>query len=308
MAKARLDIHQHVTDTIIAQIEAGTPPWRKPWTGGAGGACLPVRHNGEGYRGINVLMLWAVASERGYSSERWMTFNQAQQLGGTVKKGEKCARSVFYGTFEKKEDEQSDGGNEGEGKGKARIAFAKANNVFNADQIEGLPAEYYIQPDPARDLGTEADPALAAFFASIGADIVTTDDPRAYYRPATDQVHMPPVATFINAARFYGVLSHEICHWTGAEKRLDRLKKFDTKSAYAFEELVAEIGACLLAVRLGVEPEFDQSAAYIEGWLEALKSDKGLIFKAATEAQKAVDFVLAAADAQTMAEEGRDAA
>ncbi|SFL55047.1 Antirestriction protein ArdC [Loktanella salsilacus] len=306
MAKARLDIHQHVTDTIIAQIEAGTPPWRKPWTGGTVGACLPVRHNGEGYRGINVLMLWAAASERGYSSERWMTFNQAQKLGGTVKEGEKCARSVFYGTFEKKDGEQRDGGNEGEGK--ARIAFAKANNVFNADQIEGLPAEYCIQPDPARDLGTQADPALEAFFASIGVDIVTTDNPRAYYRPATDQVHMPPVATFTNAARYYGVLAHEITHWTRAEKRLDRLKKFGTKSAYAQEELVAEIGACFLAVHLGVEPEFDQSAAYIEGWLAALKSDKGLIFKAAAEAQKAVDFVLAAADANTIAEDGRAAA
>jgi antirestriction protein ArdC len=306
MAKERLDIHQHVTDTIIAQIEAGTPPWRKPWTGGAVGACLPVRHNGEAYRGINVLMLWAVASERGYASERWMTFNQAQQLDGAVKKGEKCARSVFYSTFEQKDDGQSDGGTEGESK--ARIGFAKANNVFNADQIEGLPAEYYVQPEPARDLGTEADPALEAFFASTGADIVTTDDPRAYYRPATDQVYMPPVATFTNAARYYGVLAHEICHWTGAEKRLDRLKKFGTKSAYAFEELVAELGSAILAIHLGVEPEFDQSAAYIEGWLEALKSDKGLIFKAAAEAQKAVDFVLAAADAQTMAEEGRDAA
>ncbi len=306
MAKERLDIHQHVTDTIIAQIEAGTPPWRKPWTGSTVGACLPVRHNGEGYRGINVLMLWSVASERGYVSERWMTFNQAQQLGGTVKKGEKCARSVFYGTFEKKDDGQSDGGTEGESK--ARIGFAKANNVFNADQIEGLPAEYYIHPNPARDLGTETDPALEAFFGSTGADIVSTTDPRAYYRPATDQVHMPPVATFTSAARFYGVLCHEICHWTGAEKRLDRIKKFGNKAAYAFEELVAEIGACLLAVRLGVEPEFDQSAAYIEGWLEALKSDKGLIFKAAAEAQKAVDFVLAAADSETIAKNDRTAA
>lgn len=106
---------------------------------------------------------------------------------------------------------------------------------------------------------------------------------------------MPAIATFFSAARFYGVLSHEQIHWSGAAKRLDRLKKFNDRSAYAFEELVAEIGACILAVKLGVEPEFDQSAAYIEGWLKALKNDKGLIFKAASEAQKAVDFVMAAA-------------
>lgn len=285
---AKIDIHQTVTDTIIAQIEAGTPPWRKPWTGGNGAAVLPLRHNGEAYRGINILMLWATASERGYSSERWMTFRQAQDLGGMVKKGSKAARSVFYGTFEK----DAEGNDAPEGEGKTRVPFAKCNNVFNADEIEGLPAEYYIQPDPARDLGTEADPSLEAFFANTGAEIITSDDPKAYYQPATDQVHMPPIATFFDAGRYYGVLAHELTHWTGSTKRLDRLKKYTDRSAYAFEELVAEIGACIIGVTLGIEPDFEQSAAYVDGWLEALKNDKGLIFKAASEAQKAVDYIL----------------
>ena len=154
----RLDIHQHVTDTIIAQIEAGTPPWRQPWVGGGVAAALPLRHNGEAYRGVNILMLWATATERGFTSERWMTYNQAKELGGMVKKGAKCARSVFYGTFEKSDDNAPD--NE---EGKTRIPFAKCNNVFNADQIEGLPDEYYIQPEPPRDLGTKANPELDAF-------------------------------------------------------------------------------------------------------------------------------------------------
>jgi len=291
---AKLDIHQHVTDTIIAQIEAGTAPWRKPWTGGAGGASFPLRHNGDAYRGINILMLWAVAHERGYHSAHWMTFKQATDLGGTVKKGEKCARSVFYGTFEKDGDQTE---SKSEGEGKTRIPYAKTNNVFNADQIEGLPEAFYITPDPARDLGTESDPALEAFFASTGADIITTEDPRAYYSPATDQIHMPPISTFHEVSGYFGTLAHETIHWTGSDKRLDRIKKFANREAYAFEELVAEIGNCILCLHLGVTPQFDQSAAYIEGWLAALKDDKGLIFKAASEAQKAVDYILAATEA-----------
>ena len=288
MANERFDIHQHVTDTIVAQIEAGTPPWRQPWTGGKSGACLPVRHNGEAYRGINILMLWATAAQRGYTSERWMTFRQAQALGGKVMKGAKAVKSVFYGTFEKDEDGPSEGGD------RKRIPFAKFNNVFNADEIEGLPDGHYIRPDPARDLGTEADAGLGAFFAATGAEIITTTEPRAYYRPATDSIHMPPIAAFLDAAGYYGTLAHELTHWTGAEKRLDRIGKFTDRKAYAFEELVAEIGNCMLCVRLGLTPDFGQSAAYVEGWLRVLKSDKGMIFKAASEAQKAVDFVMVA--------------
>lgn len=287
MSTERFDIHQHVTDTIITQIEAGTPPWRQPWTGGTGGACLPVRHNGEAYRGINILMLWAVAAQCGHASERWMTFRQAQDLGGRVVKGAKAAKSVYYGTFEKEDGSETDSAD------KKRIPYAKFNNVFNADQIEGLSEAYYIRPDPARDLGIEADTGLEAFFSATGADIITSDEPRAYYRPATDSIHMPPIATFHDAAGYYGTLAHELTHWTGAEKRLDRLKRFTDRKGYAFEELVAEIGNCLLCVRLGLTPDFGQSAAYISGWLEALKSDKGMIFKAASEAQKAVDLVMA---------------
>ncbi|WP_282063816.1 ArdC family protein [Roseobacter litoralis] len=291
---AKLDIHQHVTDTIIAQIEAGTPPWRTPWTGGEGGAAFPLRHNGEAYRGINILMLWATAHERGYNSAHWMTFKQAMELGGMVKKGEKCARSVFYGTFEKAAD-QTEGKSEDDGK--TRIPYAKTNNVFNADQIENLPAEFYITPEQPRDLGTEANAELDAFFTDTGADIISSDEARAYYRPATDKIHMPPIRTFHSVTGYYSTLSHELCHWTGASNRLDRIKKFQNREAYAFEELVAEIGNCLLCLHLGVTPQFDQSAAYIESWLKALKDDKGLIFKAASEAQRAVDFILAATDA-----------
>jgi antirestriction protein ArdC len=172
---------------------------------------------------------------------------------------------------------------------------ARAYRVFNADQIEGLPEDYYIRPEAPRDLGTAEDPELEAFFSRTGAEILTSDDPSAYYSPAKDHIHMPPIPTFHDAAGYYGTLAHEVIHWTGSEKRLERIKKVANREAYAFEELVAEIGACFLGAQIGAAPEFDQSAAYVEGWLKALKEDKRAIFCAASEAQKATDFALQAA-------------
>ena len=281
----KFDVYAHVIETIIAEIEAGTPPWRKPWTGSTSGIALPTRHNGEEYRGINVLMLWIMAAKQGHVSSRWMTYKQAQELGGQVRKGETSSTVVKYGTFTK----ENELGIEEE------LPYARAYRVFNADQIEGLPDDYYIRPEAPRDLGTAEDPELEALFSRTGAEILTSDDPRAYYSLAKDHIHMPPIATFHNGAGYYGTLAHEVIHWTGSEKRLERIKKFANREAYAFEELVAEIGACFLGAQIGVVPEFDQSAAYVEGWLKALKEDKKAIFRAASEAQKAADFVLQAA-------------
>ncbi|RLQ84975.1 ArdC family protein [Notoacmeibacter ruber] len=283
MANPKFDVYQHVTDEIIAQIEAGTPPWQKPWTGGTGCVAMPRRFNGEDYRGINILMLWARASAKGYGSARWMTYRQASELGGQVRKGEKSATVVKYGTVEKETDDGED----------HRIPYCRAYRVFNADQIEGLPEEFYNRPEPARNLGTELDSRLEQYFASTGAVIETSEEPRAYYSLRRDIVHMPPIATFHDANGYYGTLAHEVTHWTGSAQRLDRFNRFADKKAYAFEELVAEIGACMLAVNLGVTPRFDQSAAYVEGWLAALKDDKRAIFRAASEAQKAVDYIAA---------------
>ena len=277
------DLYQHVTDAIIASIEAGTPAWRKPWTGEVGGAAFPRRANGEPYRGINVLMLWLAAEAKGYRAAHWFTYRQAQEAGGQVRKGEKSATVVKYGTIER-EDEDGD---------ERRIPYLKAYRVFNAEQIDGLPAEFYAAPaEEARDLGTEADPALQAFFTATGAEIRTSDDPRAYYNPAEDFIHMPPIATFHGAAGYYATLAHEATHWTGHKSRLDRLGRFTDRKAYAFEELIAEIGNCMICASLGLTPDFDQSAAYVESWLRALKDDKRLIFKAASEAQKAADWLL----------------
>jgi antirestriction protein ArdC len=202
MTAEKFDVYSHVTNQIIAQIEAGTPPWRKPWTGGGASVNLPERFNGEAYRGINILILWATAMAKEYSSARRMTFNQARQLGGQIRKGEKSATVVKYGTVER-EDENGE---------ERQISYAKAYRVFNVDQIVGLPAEFYIWPDPPCNLGTVADPALEAFFAATGAQIDSTEEPRAYYNIKTDCIHMPPIATFHRAAGYYGTLAHEVTH------------------------------------------------------------------------------------------------
>jgi len=294
MTDAKFDVYSHVTEQIIAQIEAGTPPWRKPWTGGAAGTALPMRWNGEAYRGINILMLWAMASAKGYSSERWMTFKQAQELGGHVRKGEKSSTLVKVGTVEREDENGED----------RQIPYARAYRVFNADQFVGLASDFYLLPDPPRDLGTVADPELETFFATTGAQIDGSEEPRAYYNLKSDRIHMPLIATFHRAAGYYGTMAHELTHWTGAAQRLDRFSRFNDRKAYAFEELVAEIGNCMLCAQLGLEPEFDQSAAYVEGWLKALKEDNRAIFRAASEAQKAVDYIMArAAQVDRMAAE-----
>lgn len=277
-----LDIKQTVTDTIIEQIEAGTPPWRKPWTGDRSGASFPLRHNGEPYRGVNILVLWCSAMKHGFNSDRWMTFRQAKELGGSVRKGEKSTKTVYYGTYERDVDGETE---------TQTSRFAKGFSVFNADQIDGLPEDYYTTPTPPKDLGTETIPELEAFFQRTGAKIITSDAPRAYYSPSLDHIHMPPIATFFDANGYFATLAHETTHWTGAEKRLGRIKKFQDRAAYAFEELVAEIGACFLSLQLGLTPDFEQSAAYVESWLKALKSEKDMIFRASAEAQKAVDFI-----------------
>ncbi|WP_170565799.1 ArdC family protein [Ruegeria atlantica] len=277
----KFDIYQHVTDQIIAAIEAGTPPWRQPWTGSAGGLVFPLRSNDEPYRGINVLMLWLAAEVNGYTSAHWFTYRQAQEMGGQVRKGEKSSQVVKYGTFERENDSGDP----------EQIPYARAYRVFNADQIDDLPERFYIKPEDQRDMGTTAEPGLQAFFEATGARIKTSDQPRAFYSVTEDYIHMPPVGTFHSAEDYFGTLAHEAVHCTGHKSRLDRFKVGMAKQDRAQEELVAEIGSAMVCARLGLVPDFEQNAAYVESWLKALKEDKRAIFKAASAAQKAADFL-----------------
>lgn len=285
----RSDIYERVTNQIMAELEQGVRPWMKPWDAvhAAGPVSKPLRHNGQAYSGINILMLWASAMEKGYSAPIWMTFRQARELGAHVRKGEKGALVVYANTITRTEiDEQT--GEESE----RDIPFMKGYTVFNVEQIDDLPPHYTAKANPRMN-PDERIAHAESFFAATGADIRTGGN-RAFYAPQPDFVQMPDFAHFKSTAAFYGTLAHEICHWTRHKQRLDRdfqSKKWGDES-YAMEELVAELGAAFLCADLELTPQIrDDHAPYIAGWLKALKKDKRAIFTAAAHAQRAADFL-----------------
>lgn len=280
------DTHQFITDAIVAKLENGVLPWRKDWTSNDQSFSMPRRANGEFYKGINVLLLWIATMEKGFTADQWMTFKQAKAAGGHVRKGEKGTQIVFFKTLDV-EDKN----------GESRVVpMARTYTVFNVQQIADLPCE--LTPDlfgDDIDTGARSDEALEKFFSATGAKICI-DGTSPCYRPASDSIHMPSVEKFETATAYYGTLAHEFVHWTGHKSRLDRLD-MTNKKGYAFEELVAELGACFLTAIVGGETDLDNSAAYIGSWLRALQNDKRYIFQAAAQAQKAVDFILEAASA-----------
>ncbi|MFK5997852.1 MAG: ArdC-like ssDNA-binding domain-containing protein [Rhodobacterales bacterium] len=288
--KIKRDIHQEVTDKIITAIEAGTAPWMKPWAGACGFEA-PRRQTGEYYQGVNVLLLWMAADENGYFADQWMTFKQAKNLGANVRKGEKGTQVVYYSTFER-DSKMIDA------KGSAikeSIPFLKSYTVFNVQQIENLPEKYAAVLPENIDTGTRSIDELESFFNSVGVR-VCIDGQSPKYRPLTDTVYMPFINQFKDAASYYAILAHETIHWTGHTSRLDRLKKYGNKEGRAFEELIAELGACFLSARIGNQYDNNRSANYIEGWLTALRSDKKYIFQAASKASKGVAYIIDAAD------------
>jgi antirestriction protein ArdC len=302
-AQTKFDVYQHVTDTILAEIEKGCVPWHQPWTGGRTGLALPKRVTGECYRGINVLMLWLTASAKGYASPTWMTYRQAQELGGQVRKGEKSATVVKFGAIEKEVEDAVTGDAD-----TVKRLYARAYHVFNVDQIDGLAEQWYLRPDPARDLGTQADPGLDTWFGSMGVPIEQSDEPSAYYVPAEDRIHMPRIATFENGEAFYGTLAHEMAHATKHPTRLDRRHEAKTqKENYAREEVVAELAASMVGARLGIRVQFDQSAAYLESWITAMREDNRAIIRAASMAQAAADWMFeTAGEPQALMDVGGD--
>lgn len=282
------DIYTQVTDKIIADLEQGELTWLKPWnTENLNGRIVrPLRHNGLPYSGINVLMLWGATLEAGFSSPHWMTFKQAQELDAHVRKGERGNPVVYANTMTKTE-EGADGAEE-----EKTIPFLKTYCVFNAEQIEGLPAHYYAKPEPAIDSAQRIEHA-ESFFAATGADIRHGGD-RAYYSGGSDHVQMPPFECFRSPESYYATLAHELTHWTKHKSRLDRefgRKKWGDEG-YAREELVAELGAAFLCADLALTPEAGADhAAYIQSWLKVLKEDKRAVFSAAAHAQRAADFL-----------------
>lgn len=285
---AKRDVYAEVTARIVAQLEAGVRPWHQPWAAGhpAGTVSRPLRANGVPYRGVNVVVLWCAGMERGYTSPYWLTFNQARELGACVRKGEKGTTVVYANAFEKTTTDADTGEETTE-----RIPFLKAYTVFNAEQVDGLPARYAASPavetEPAERLA-----AADAFFAYTGAD-TRHGGRQAFYRPSEDYIQLPAYERFGRREFYYATRAHESVHWTGHPTRLARTfgKRFGD-SGYAVEELVAELGAAFVCADLGLTPEvMPDHAAYLSCWLQVMKADSRALFTAAAQAERAADFL-----------------
>lgn len=285
----KTDIYQRITDTILNQLEQGVRPWVKPWNveHAAGRITRPLRACGQPYQGINVLALWASATAQGFSAPIWMTYKQAQELGGQVRKGEKGSPVVYASTLSRIETDE-DTGEESE----RQIPYMKGYTVFNAEQVEGLPAHFYALAEPVSSTVERIEKA-ETFFSRTGAVIRHGGD-RASYNVTTDIIRMPPIEAFREAESYYATLAHEMTHWTRHPSRLDR--DFGRKrwgdEGYAMEELVAELGAAFVCadLELASEPRYEH-AAYIASWLKMLKDDNRAIFAAAAHAQRAASYL-----------------
>ena len=284
------NVYQRVTDRIIADLAKGVAPWTKPWNAGntEGRIMRPLRHNGERYNGINVLLLWSAALEHGFTNPKWMTFRQANELGAHVRKGEHGSLVVYAKTYTKTERDEEAGADV-----ERDIPFLKAYTVFNVEQIDGLPDEYAAKPPPKFNTSIQRLEHADDFFRHTGATIITRGG-RAAYSESSDHILMPPIESFFDTERYYSTLAHETVHWTKHPARLARdfgRKKFGD-AGYALEEIVAEMGAAFICDHLEIEPTLpDDHAAYIASWILALQDDKHAIFKAASFAQKAVDYL-----------------
>ena len=289
MSEDRKDIYQRVTDSIMAELEKGVRPWLKPWNAdhAAGRITRPLRANGIPYRGINILLLWDSATMHGYTAPLWMTYKQAQELGGQVRKGEKGSLVVYANTIIRTETNETTGEDL-----EREIPFMKGYTVFNAEQVDGLPEHFYALPQPALDPVARIAKA-ETFFAATGAAIHEGGN-RACYNVTIDRVQMPPFVSFANPEAFYATLAHEMTHWTRHSKRLDRnfgRRRFGDEG-YAMEELVAELGAAFVCADLALTlASREEHAAYIGSWLKVLKDDKRAIFSAAAHAQRAADYL-----------------
>jgi antirestriction protein ArdC len=281
-------LYQQITDRIIADLEAGVAGWSRPWI--TVGTTNPLSvSTGKRYNGINWLILSLEAMDRGYQSPWWATFNQWAKLmtpeGGEtpqiVRKGEKAtAVSIWKPRKRKPGDPES----------VKDSVYASTFNVFNAAQIVDPPERYAGTPpaltEPERIEGCEA------FFDALGADLRVGGD-RAFYAPAGDYIQIPPLAQFTEPEHYYSTLAHEHVHWTGHGSRLNReLRQRFGSEAYAFEELIAEIGAAFLSAQLGIDnvTRTDHSS-YLASWLKVLRGNPKAIGTAASAASAAADFL-----------------
>lgn len=272
------DVYQIVTDKIIAALEGGTIPWRKPWKASEQAPRNFVSK--KAYRGMNAFLMQLTP----YSCPYWVSFKQAQGLGGSVKKGEKGSIVVFWSFIDKKDENGKE----------QKIPFLRYYTVFNLEQCEGIEWE---MPSSTRNEFEAIDEAEKIASAYPKAPRLRHFGDSANYQPSLDLVTMPERTAFDTPANYYATLFHEFAHSTGHESRLNRagITEFDRfgSERYAKEELIAEMASAFLCAEAGIVNTVETSAAYIQGWLKALKNDRKLVVTAAGAAQKAADHILA---------------
>jgi antirestriction protein ArdC len=282
-------IYETITNTIIQQLEQGVRPWHKPWDSANPSVAFKIPVNattGKEYKGINIPLLWQAADDKAFTTNEYATFKQWAYNKESVKKGEKGNVIIFYDTVERENDRHE----------LEKIPFIKTSVVFNRCQLQSYkPSDTEAPQQPLIERIEHVD----KFAQNTGALIYNDGGNRAYYSRLTDEIHLPMVERFIGSPSqtalesYYATMLHELGHWSGNQKRLDRQfgKRFGD-SAYAFEELVAELTSAFLCAKLEIAdaPRPDH-AQYVGSWLKVLKDDKKAILTAASKASQAADYL-----------------
>lgn len=291
----KTNVYDAITAKIVSILEAGKATGHITWHGQGETGRIPYNlKTGRPYSGSNVLSLWISADERSFSSPAWLTFKQALDMGGHVRKGEKATIGMYHDSYEKSET-GADGTEESR-----RVRFAKAFYVFNADQVDGI--ELTTVPEIEWDPLERAEEVVMATGANV-----QEGGTRAFFSPLNDVIQIPDRGRFSCPENFYAVEFHELTHWTGHKSRLARDfgKRFGSEE-HAMEELVAELGAAFLCAETGVEGKAEFHASYVDSWLKVLKGDKRAIVTAASAASKAAEFVLSRPTGRAGAEQSRE--
>ncbi|MDU1670413.1 zincin-like metallopeptidase domain-containing protein [uncultured Bradyrhizobium sp.] len=287
--EGRAGLYEEITSKIIGELEAGRVPWVQPWGTQATKAQLALPRNattGRPYSGINVLILWGAVIERGFAGQSWLTFRQAQSVGGHVRKGERGVTVVYADRFVPSDKRQRarETGDEAQA-----IPFLKRFTVFNTEQCEALPADMVIAAPPPPPGAIE--PVVESLIANSGVDFRIGGD-RAFYVPVEDFVQVPPPAAFFEPINWHRTALHELAHASGHPARLNRdLSGRFGSGKYAFEELIAEIAAAFSCAALGIEPTV-RHADYIGFWLDVLREDDRAVVRAASQASRVADYLL----------------
>ena len=269
-------IYEEITNGIIKSLESGVAPWVKPWSTMPGEGIPVNAHTNRPYSGVNVLQLWYAALDKSYDIPQWLTFKQAKERGGQVRKGEHGTKVLFWKINDKEVD----------GKTEKRF-IARSYTVFNVAQVDGIEI---VRPKVER-YEWESRKYITDLVTSHGIDL-RHGGSSAFFRPDADYIGMPEKDRFPDVGSYYATLLHEMTHWTGHKSRLDRKMRGTFGSPdYAKEELVAELGAAFLCARLGIDGQL-QHDSYIKSWLQVLKDDKRAVFVASKLAEQAADYIM----------------